>query len=65
MHSTALPVNESSKRGDLVRSDAGPVGRYIGTLGGVVWIAYELEGFAASCETFDKAALALEPSRGR
>jgi hypothetical protein len=58
-----LPIFASSqpRRGDVVQTPGGGVGRYVGaTDAGLEYIAYIGEDFAAVCRAFDERAQAAQ-----
>jgi len=47
-------MTDSKKRGDMVTTPAGAVGRYIGTTSrGLIWTAWPGDDFARMCAAFD------------
>ena len=48
-------MSKTTKRGETVVASSGAVGLFVGKRGGLVWICYEAERFAAMCQAFDKA----------
>lgn len=52
----ASPLSPASRRGDLVQTPGGGIGRFVGAGRHGTWIAYEGDDFAAMCRAFDGAA---------